>query len=501
MSTNIKQAILDRLFASEGMKQFNQDILHGKLDISPAIEASVASTSPRRSQVQQAGNSITQIPASGIQITASGLYTFANDITWNAAAGANAAILISAANVTLDLQGHTLTAVIPDRTIAVAGIAADQSASNVTIQNGVLSNMSMYGVLASNAQVVTVINITVTGQTFSNIAQRAQCPSGILASGCSNVTVAGCTVEQMSVTSDSCAGVLLFNTGGALDPGSPFSNSITNCVVADITNSDGAVQGFSLIWSASVHAAGCTARRLQSFFNENTLTTGHTVLGFIPWLCANLKFDNCTADSITGCCDDAHGMSVFLAADIQVNSFTASNVTDGVCPTKTGAKATGLEVYGLAVHVSNSQVSNITAMRPQDLQSTGFSAWGSDIDFDGCTAANVTVVDQNGQPNTLYGNGTGFGWAPDPRAEFAHIGAYNVTYNNCSATNCQVGFDTWYHVDSTWTNVSPTQPGTGILVQPGGIRTLTANACSEGGPSGIKTTITNIASGNTYPGS
>jgi hypothetical protein len=136
------------------------------------------------------------------------------------------------------------------------------------------------------------------------------------------------------------------------------------------------------------------------------------------------------------------------------------------------------------------------AINPQDLQSTGFSAWGLVIKFERCGANNVSVQDTVGGGS----RGMGFAWAPDPRTKppFSKYGAYDVTYIDCNATNCDVGFDTWYHVNSTWTRPTFTNCTTNILVEPGATRKLSGDPCSECNPP-ISTVITNFASGNTYP--
>jgi len=102
--------------------------------------------------------------------------------------------------------------------------------------------------------------------------------------------------------------------------------------------------------------------------------------------------------------------------------------------------------------------------------------------------------------NPALGYGTGFGWAPDPRYPLRDVPAFEVEYDFCSARDCQVGFDTWNHVDSTWTNVSYTNCDIDILVEPGETRTLSCNPCSECNPP-ISVIITNMASGNSFPGS
>jgi hypothetical protein len=201
-----------------------------------------------------------------------------------------------------------------------------------------------------------------------------------------------------------------------------------------------------------------------------------------------------------GCCDDCHGMSVFLDTLVEVNNFSATNVMDGVTPKKTGAKATGLEVYGVGITLNNCTAENITAIVPQDLQGAGFSAWGTAITFNNCTATNVKVTDASGTPSIQYGYGTGFGWAPDPRQEFNSKPASLVQYNGCVSRNCQLGFDTWFHIDSVWKNVSASDCPIFILIQPlGTTRTLSMDKCSES-PDGKyqEVTLHNIAKNITY---
>jgi hypothetical protein len=270
--------------------------------------------------------------------------------------------------------------------------------------------------------------------------------------------------------------------------------------VSNLVNYDGSVQGYSYLGSTDISTTNCAAADFQSHFKSNIQTLGHTVLGFVPIFCSELKYENCQATNMIGCCDDCHGMSVFLDAGVTVTGFTAKGVVDGVAQSNSGAKATGLEVYGAFVSISDCSVSDIKAINPQDKQSTGFSAWGAAIKFTRCTANNVVVCDEHGNWNRDLGNGTGFGWAPDPRLFFRNIGANFVEYANCSANNCRVGFDTWFHIDSTWTDVHTKECPITILVEPGASRTLSGNPCSECSPP-ISIAIVNIARGNTYPSS
>ena len=227
------------------------------------------------------------------------------------------------------------------------------------------------------------------------------------------------------------------------------------------------------------------------------MTSGHTVLGFCPIFCYNLTFNDCKAIDLIGTCDDCHGMSVFLDDLVRVNNFYATNIYDGISKSNSGAKATGLEVYGINVIVCNSTVENVVAINPQDKQASGFSAAGEAIIFDNCVSKNVKVVDANNVPNKKLGYGCGFGWAPDPRPEFRIIYAFNVSYLNCRAIECQVGFDTFNHIDSKWINAKCLDCEKCIYVQKCGTKTISCNPCSECNPS-LQVTLFNMESGNKF---
>lgn len=495
------QDILDRIFAHPLLKGLDQQAIIAQRDtssgIAPVMEAlqraagkaAIATQSKSPFGIPptvQTSPTITSIPPSGLLIVAPGTYTLANDVAWAAPAQACAAITILASNVTLDLGGHTLTATITDHSQYTAGLFV-AAASGVTLTNGTLAGMGFYGVAATLTSNLAIQYITVKGQNFNNLATRNLCPAGIHVDNSQAIRLSNCTVQGLNVTSDSSAGLQLYKVTSA---------QVTDCSVSQLVNNDGSVQGFSYIYSTRVQTSGCTAKTLQSFYNGNDETLGHTVLGFIPMLSTGLSFEDCTAESMTGCCDDCHGFSVFVVSDVIVSHFSAKDVLDGAPPYNTGAKATGLEVYGVNVLVTDCTVENIRGIVSQDKQSTGFSAWGAGIHFNACTAINVKVTDAKGaeDPTTL-GYGTGFGWAPDPRAGFNAVPALGTIYNNCVAMDCQAGFDTWFHVDSLWVDPVAKNCLVPILQQPGAQRTLTANACSEVN-GGISTTLTNIAKGN-----
>jgi hypothetical protein len=449
---------------------------------------------------------ITSIPPEGLVIQTPGTYrlvgqtdpaTDANVLSWNPANQASAAITITCPNVVLDLGNCELRATVGDTSQSIAGIVVaplplSEALQNVTIRNGMLVNMCLYGISASWTNGLNIDNVVVSGLTYTNLSVRNACPAGIYVSDCANVVVNQCVVQYACVTADSSAGIqmLMCSTVQA-----------TECRVHNLVNYDGSGQGYSCMFCSNVTVSGCSAENIQTHFNGNIQAAGHTAIGYLPMFSGNLTYEGCSASKITGCSDDAHGMSLFQSWGVTVENFTATEITDGVTPSNTGAKATGLEVTSSLVTVSNSTVRKIRAIHPQDRQSAGFSTCGAAVTFENCTAEDVVVCNGRGESDPGLGNGTGFGWAPDPRAIFRNGLSLDVQYVSCTARRCQVGFDTWNHVNSTWTNPSFDQCGTNILVQttpPNNTRALAGNPESECNPP-IVVTVTNQATGNIYP--
>jgi hypothetical protein len=475
---------LNEIFADDVFRALDKKALLDSFDRSPKIDALHQGYLAQVDQQPQPANVIAQIPSKGIVIRSPGAYTLGRNIAWSPSDATCSAITIQCSNVTLNLAGFALTASVSDKSRQSTGILVSGPVENVTITNGTVAGVTEYGILARNVCGLNISGITVTGVCMQNLAIRDLTPAGIQVSWSDDVAVSGCRVTHVEVTTDSSAGIQLIGTTRV---------TVSGCSTSALVNNDGAVQGFSYIGCTNVTTTGCTADSLQSHFNGNVLTSGHTVLRFCPIFCRHLSYVDCSATALTGCCDDCHDMSVFLDAQVTVSGFRATGIVDGVSPSNSGAKATGLEVYGLGVTVMDSVVNDIKAINPQDKQAAGFSAWGAAIQFERCAAGNVTVQDDVGGSH-----GTGFGWAPDPRVLFRNIGAYEVTYTDCKADRCDVGFDTWYHVNSTWTRPIYTNCATGILVEPGGARTLSGDPCSECSPP-ISVTLMNVASGNTYP--
>jgi hypothetical protein len=433
---------------------------------------------------------ITEIPPSGIVINLPGTYVFGNNITWSPS-GNGQAIFIQSKDVILDLQSHTLAS--ETTSFNTTGIVALLS-ENLTIKNGTIANMAFRGIDCEACSKIVIEHITIDGLNIENTAIYTV-PVGILVSASNVAYVYKCAVKNIDVKTGSCAAIQM--------TGTTYSR-ILNCNISNLLNRDGACTGIGHLLCNFAEVRSCALNGLESQFINNLNTQGHTAIGLIPFISTNLSIQDCTISNITGCCDDAHGISVFECTNAIVKNCKVSNVLDGAGPAQTGAKATGIEVYGSDIQVIKCSVKNILAINPQDKQATGFScAQGSRIKFIKCHAKHVKVYDQNGNQAPSLGYGTGFGWAPDPRIIEPAI---DVLYKHCSAKYCQLGFDSWFHIDSVWDGIYSKCNDIDILNQDDSAqRTLSCDACSECGcllpgcyPTPFTITIDNIAKNNIF---
>lgn len=435
---------------------------------------------------------IQEIPPNGIVINEPGIYVFKKNLTWNPNFD-GAAITIQANDVTLNMQGHTLKS--SSSVFKTTGILAILS-ENLKIINGEIENMGLSGVQCTLCANVSIKNVEVDGLYVNDTADFIV-PTGILASECFNVSIDKCTVKNIHVKTASCAAIQLTAT---------LSSKVTDCKIKNLLNKDGACTGIGHLLCVDALVQSCNLDTIQSKFIDNLNTEGHTAIGIIPVLSLGINIQECSVSNVTGCCDDAHGISVFLCENAVVEKCQVSNVLDGAGAAQKGAKATGIEIYANNVIVSNCFVKNIFAINPEDKQSTGFSCGLSNgVVFIKCKAKNVQVFDEHGNQNPSLGFGTGFGWAPDPRPSLL-MPAVNVLYQECIAKNCQVGFDSWFHINSVWDQVVSIDNEIAILnLGDGAQRTLSCSPCSECGctqigcfPTPYVVTVNNVASNNTF---
>jgi len=416
---------------------------------------------------------IWDIPEGGLKLVTAGTYRLGKSFAFKG----ETAITIEGNDIILDLSGHCL-----NMCGTGVGIRVKDSIG-VTVRNGTVKCGKLHGIFIEDSAVVTVTDVKVCKLQNSDSSLT---PAAILANVCTDVTV-----ENVTVCNNRACGTSMFGVLFTVVIGCAVKSSHFCCQ----HNHDGATAAVGHILCDAIEVSDVHVREYSSGFGVNFDAEGHTCIGILPVYTTNILIEDCAIRDIAGSCDDAHGISVFLCEDALVQNCKVNGVTTGKIG-KTSAKTTGIEIYATNAEVTDCCVHNITATNPGDRQCTGFSTAKSDnVLFDSCRASCVTVFDVRGNINKkAAGRGMGFGWAPDPRATFAEPST-NVTYQDCTAVNCQVGFDTWYHIDSTWTNIKCCNTDQKVLICPNGKRTLTCNRCSEC-PGGMVTTLTNVATGN-----
>lgn len=434
---------------------------------------------------------ISEIPRCGIAINEPGIYIFENDLTWHPFNN-GAAITIQSNDVILDLQGYSLLSTTSSyKTKAILATGSE----NLQIMNGTLQNLGLAGIECDQCSHLFIKGITVDGLNVQDTVHYTV-PTGILANECIDVCIHACTVKNINVKTGSSAAIQLTKT---------LYSEVIDCQITNLLNQDGSCTGIGHLLCDETLVKSCELDGLQSEFIDNLNTEGHTAIGLVPVLTTHLKIQQCSISNIIGCCDDAHGMSIFVCDEALVEECRVTNVLDGAGDAQKGAKATGIEIYASNVKVSECCVKNISAINPEDKQATGFScALCSGVEFVKCTAENVNVFDENGNQSSSLGYGTGFGWAPDPRPEFV-APSINVLYRHCTAKNCQVGFDAWFHIDSEWDHIHSINNGIAVLNLTHSQRTLSCDACSECGcqqtgcfPTPYIVTLDNVASNNKF---
>ena len=167
-------------------------------------------------------------------ISQSGSYYLTGNIT---GVSAKNGISIQASNVTVDLNGFTMTGTGGG---SVAGITIPSTQTNVVIRNGVLPNWGQAGVSASNAT-----NCLFEHLIISNVIGANGSAVGISVG--TGSTVSNCTVENSNSLSiqvaNSCAitGCSVVNTpvnqfpSGLNGLASGTDCMVTNCIVKDVS--------------------------------------------------------------------------------------------------------------------------------------------------------------------------------------------------------------------------------------------------------------------------
>lgn len=372
---------------------------------------------------------ITSIPPTGLILILPGTYRLANNIDWYPDPDA-IAITIIGSDINLDLNCKSI--INHNYVYNTLGILIVIS-NNISIYNGSLVNPGSSGIIIILSNNITINHIAICRLSNNNLSL----PSfAILAAESTNLTITNNIISNIDVIVNALSAIAFISC--------QYINILNNNING-LLNRAGVCSGISFIDSSYANTCQLNISDLSTGIIPNVNAPGHTAIGLVPTQSNNLYFSNCIGCNISGGCDDAHFVSLYWVTNCTVESCRCSNIIDGT--SGKGAKATGFEIYGIRdvsnanIIIRNCLAENIKATNPGDKQAAGFSVAGSGVTITNCIAKNIKV----------YGNGcgVGFGWAPDIR-EINIYPANNVTYDNCAAKDCQVGFDTFNHTNSKW---------------------------------------------------
>jgi hypothetical protein len=212
----------------------------------------------------------TPIPGGSAPVTLSarGSYVLTGNITLGAGAGANGAVIISASDITLDLNGFTISLADSNS----VGIAIDNDVSRTTVRNGCITGAGVGVRCFSNGRATTLERLTIDSSRTHGV---------LLGPGCFGSVVRECVVTFVGVgTTAADNGLAVY---GIFAAGS--GSRIERCTVADTRNNS--TNPFSTI---SIQASGQGSVVERCLVSNDGLVAGS--VGINAGLTGSLYRDN-----------------------------------------------------------------------------------------------------------------------------------------------------------------------------------------------------------------
>lgn len=305
-------------------------------------------------------------------INRSGNYALGANIRFNPITSNDAAIVINADNVTLDLANYTISQA--NLVTGCHGIMVNPSLENIVIQNGTVSSLTGTGIIVSQqCQNVTLSSITtfscdgrgidliglpgnaITGATIKQCTV-AQCCKGLgtIALGlqyCTHPILQQCTIKNNGVSTHRLSGVRLYNTTNAVVQAVTVQNNIASTPMAGFELDTISSCNFDYCISTSNVAIGSASSSIGFSFATNV---------------SNNRFNQCTVTKHQATGATARFIGFNIVATNNVNELINCSVTDSV------ASATCLGIF-----ISNSQRITCSDCLIKNLNAT--NATGSEV--------------------------------------------------------------------------------------------------------------------------
>jgi hypothetical protein len=276
-------------------------------------------------------NSITSL------IDTSGVWVYGGNIIANPTDPNDAIITVASNNVVVDLGEHVLTATNKD-VAGLAGIVVLPNLSNVTIRNGMISDLSGVGIYISDGcSEIEISNILVKrclqGIVFDGLESGTGIINGTVTNckalscnGSSTIAAIGLKMNRSDIiTIKNCS---LNNNDGLLTNSGygAYINACNNCSVTNCSMMENG--GHSL--AAGINLINTTACRLinclvSGTISRDTISTA-TSFGFLLQGCRSTSITLCTATECSS--DNAHSVGFSLSngsGNAIVNSVSQGN--------------------------------------------------------------------------------------------------------------------------------------------------------------------------------
>jgi hypothetical protein len=350
-------------------------------------------------------------------INRSGRYYLSQDLMPSPSNTGVYTVRISACNVTLDLNGKTITR-NPDNHAGtnLTAIQIDTGMFNIRIANGYVqgkNNNNQYigtGInIAADCKLVTVHNVQINQ---CNVA-------GIVAASTNNLTLESCTANE-------CTGSAALN-----------GLSLSSCNDVIIKNSNFNLNTTSSGAAIGANFSSCTNVNLDNCQASNTSTTsgsGTTAYGFQFSNCSDCVIKNCKATNtaaittgigmLVSSCSDCHFSNLDVsitsgttALGISVASSQSCSFDD--CLVNRNTASSGAAV---GIRLASSPVNSFTNCTTNYHSATSGEAIGFDIQSgsNNCILKNCTLSYNTAASSTYAAYG-------------AKVAAQNVEFNDCHA--------------------------------------------------------------------
>jgi hypothetical protein len=259
------------------------------------------------------------VGTTGFHITASGVYKLSENIIFTPTASA-AALTITTSDVLLDLQCFSIKQKGTVAHVNAINIGSGSNTlENITVQGGLVSNISGTGIYVSNVSNFNLHHVTFTRCGLAGVDIEGT-NNGVFIDGC-NVSLSCTTGNNIGAITPTLA---CFQVNGVTN------GKISNC---DIYNNQIVFSANSVVTLFGLNMLNCNSLILENIVSSGNFNTAY--VGFNITSCNNTIFNNCSSQK------DSSGLS-----DLTAFALTSCNALSVFNSSVQGNIAGSQNAYG-----------------------------------------------------------------------------------------------------------------------------------------------------------